>query len=419
MPGCKPACRMAMAGAGGIRLSPRPAVANPEKKGEVMAESSPPGGQSDCAGNGANIDTSPIVPRPPRELVESAAFAIPGILADVQPNHDGAIELVASNLVNKLRGAGHNLAAAQWAVHEAVQAGRLKPGRIEMHGPISGSRVGGAMRWVGGADDRHTVWTEGKRWTIEVPIGRPAPFESFKVIATEQLWEWWRTQSEAASEAKPESDTMTQVNSSSYDTIKARLCRFMQERFLDRSSIGAIPNFAPSELLSTEHGFVEADKRHLIRAFVELNVDGIVSFGVLEMAPASGAYDPWFNRSRRVEILSKVLKLETVEAIDPNSCIPSLPISLQRLSDGVHCDTKAVMPLPVRLVTRRQIAELAHLEAKSMTPFSNKWGTPTVPHSGKRPAKWDLNMILPILKQQFSHISDDLWDRLKDVAELA
>src|SRR5262249_52297576 len=37
------------------------------------------------------------------------------------------------------------------------------------------------------------VWVGGERGTIAIPNGKPAPFDSFKVVATELLWTWWRS----------------------------------------------------------------------------------------------------------------------------------------------------------------------------------------------------------------------------------
>jgi hypothetical protein len=34
---------------------------------------------------------------------------------------------------------------------------------------------------------------QGGKTTIAIPEGKPAPFSSFKVVATELLWTWWRS----------------------------------------------------------------------------------------------------------------------------------------------------------------------------------------------------------------------------------
>ncbi len=139
------------------------------------------------------IDTTPATPQPPIQFVEAASGSIPGIMANVPPRHDGTIELVASHLAKALQDAGHTLAAVQWAVHQLVRAGRLRPGVIEFELPSYGRMVGGIMRHLGGPDDRRIVWSGGGRSSIEIPAGKPAPYEHFKVTATEALWVWWHS----------------------------------------------------------------------------------------------------------------------------------------------------------------------------------------------------------------------------------
>ncbi len=133
-----------------------------------------------AGGENAGIDTTPTLPRPPARLIELAVREIPGALANVQPRHDGAVELIASHLARRLQEAQHTLAAAQWAIHEAIQAGRLRAGLVEAEMPSflpRGSKV----------------WQGGGRRTIAIPKGKPAPFDAFKVTATESLWTWWRS----------------------------------------------------------------------------------------------------------------------------------------------------------------------------------------------------------------------------------
>jgi len=143
------------------------------------------------------VDTTPMLPKPPPALIESAARAIPGIMANIQPKHDGAIELVASDLAKRLQDSEHTLAAAQWAIHEAVGAGRLLTSLIEVQLP-SGGRMVGTRPILGMPDTRRMEWTGGGKATIAIPEGRPAPFDTFKVVATEALWAWWRSLDAAA-----------------------------------------------------------------------------------------------------------------------------------------------------------------------------------------------------------------------------
>jgi hypothetical protein len=151
------------------------------------------------------IDTTPTLPRPPQSLIEAAAREIPGILANVQPKQDGTIELIASHLVTKLHDAKHTLAAAQWAIHEAVKDRRLEAGRVEVYLPTYGREVG-RRAMFGAPDTRHMEWTGGGKSTIAIPEGRPAPFDTFNVVATESFWAWWRTFDAGSSATDQSSD---------------------------------------------------------------------------------------------------------------------------------------------------------------------------------------------------------------------
>jgi hypothetical protein len=143
-----------------------------------------------AASNGPGIDTTPTLPEPPPGLIEAAALGIPGILLNLQPGHDGAIELRASDLAKRLQDAGHTLAAAHWAIHEAVRVGWLQPGLIEVPLPSFGRQVG-RREMYGSPDTRRMEWSGGGYEMIAIPEGRPAPFKSFKVAATEYLWVCW------------------------------------------------------------------------------------------------------------------------------------------------------------------------------------------------------------------------------------
>ncbi len=145
-----------------------------------------------AAKDSVGIDTTPMTPKPATDLITAADRDIPEILANVPPSPDGTIELVAVQLTKRLQDAGHTLASAEWAVHSAIVAGRLRSGLIEMDTPSFGRSVGGAMRYVGGSDDRRMEWSGGERCTVAIPQGKPAPFACFKVTATESLWDWWR-----------------------------------------------------------------------------------------------------------------------------------------------------------------------------------------------------------------------------------
>ena len=131
------------------------------------------------------LDTTPKHPKPPANSLESAERAIPNILANVEPQHDGTVELVASDLVRQLQDAGHTLAAAHWAVHNAVGGGRLQAKPIEMELPRI---IGDGERHRGGSGEGR-----GQKGRAYILKGQPTPFEKLKMAATDSLWGWWRS----------------------------------------------------------------------------------------------------------------------------------------------------------------------------------------------------------------------------------
>ncbi|MFO0795919.1 MAG: hypothetical protein U0804_00425 [Gemmataceae bacterium] len=155
-----------------------------------MADTSPLDAPGTSVGRPAvslppGIDTTPKVPEPPARHIDRAARAIPGILADVPSQYDGAIELVAAQLVKRLQDAGHTSVAAHWAIHQAVLAGRLRAGLVETAAPMV------LPLWSSGGG--HAPHRQGvRRATKAIPKGKPAPFDCFKVAATPALWDWWR-----------------------------------------------------------------------------------------------------------------------------------------------------------------------------------------------------------------------------------
>jgi hypothetical protein len=61
-------------------------------------------------------------------------------------------------------------------------------------------------------------------------------------------------------------------------------------------------------------------------------------------------------------------------------------------------------------VTVEQVARVVHLEPNSMSPYTNAWGEPEVPHSGRRAARYRLSAIRPILERQFPAVKDWSFD---------
>lgn len=114
-----------------------------------------------------HLDTRPKYPEPSAERVKLAAQSIPRVLEDVPPNGDGQMKLVASELVQRLQNLGHTLHAAQWAIHQAIEAKRLifQPTKIDYH--------------------FRKVQHEGE------PIERrQIEFTDFRVVTTQAWWEW-------------------------------------------------------------------------------------------------------------------------------------------------------------------------------------------------------------------------------------
>lgn len=148
------------------------------------------------------IDTTPTLSKPPSKLVAEATKLIPVIIADIMPNGAGSVELVASHLVSKLNNAGHTLAAAYWAVHETVRAGRLQTDVIEIRAPSFGVPN---RSWQGPP----VIWSGGERGIMHIPEGKPTPYANFKVIATAALWPWWEM---LVAQAKEKSTLLLDLN---------------------------------------------------------------------------------------------------------------------------------------------------------------------------------------------------------------
>ena len=135
----------------------------------------------------APIDTTPVdLSLPPEPLVAAAARAVPEILANVDParNH-GEVSIVASALIEAMVKRGHTRHASCWAVHRLVVSGKLLAKPAYNRIPIKLSLRQAARRGLG----QRLVEGWSKR---EVPEGRPAPPDCFRVVATDALWEWWR-----------------------------------------------------------------------------------------------------------------------------------------------------------------------------------------------------------------------------------
>lgn len=134
------------------------------------------------------IDTTPVLQKPPQELVDAAQRSIPVILADVSPESYQTVVPTAAHLAERMRKTGHSLAAAQWAIHESVLAGRLETGRVVIELPSVKTDFG---------------WHGGGKGTKGIPKNRPAPFDCFGVKTTDALWTWWRGYDKKVIQASP------------------------------------------------------------------------------------------------------------------------------------------------------------------------------------------------------------------------
>lgn len=162
---------------------------------------------ADARPDGARIDTTPAAPKPPRPLIDAAGGDISKTVADT-PQRNGSAELVASALAKKLQAAGHVLAAAQWAIHEAIVAGKLKASPTVFIVPER----------IVTESERQRESLFPKRSLPATPIeavsaedeAGPLPFHRFKVAATEKLWECWeepKSHGGVGGQNSPETDT--------------------------------------------------------------------------------------------------------------------------------------------------------------------------------------------------------------------
>ncbi len=80
--------------------------------------------------------------------------------------------------------------------------------------PSFGTRRGsGFGHLYGGRRTERLEWSGGGTGTIPIPKGKPAPFDSFQVVATDELWKWWHQTStmQAARDASPEAHETEEI----------------------------------------------------------------------------------------------------------------------------------------------------------------------------------------------------------------
>jgi hypothetical protein len=183
-------------------------------------------------------------------------------MANIKPEKDGTIEIIAAHLAKQLQDAGHSLAVAHWSIHRSILAGRLVPRQIETSVPSFAKRVGGATRSFGGRDDRRTVWSGGGTGPKKIPKGKPAPFDAFEVTATEALWAWWRSiAAEPASNRESVADTAP-ISSEFASALEGFPKGETAETPTETRSVGSVAAEAlPDSWSRMVHGAIKAARR--------------------------------------------------------------------------------------------------------------------------------------------------------------
>lgn len=137
------------------------------------------------------IDTTPMVAQPPKPLVYKAMEEIPVVLADLKPNHDNEVTIVASTLVQRLRTNGNSFAAAHWAIHSMVVESLLVAKVVVDCLPMEIKTRTEGFRHLGGPTRVVSETFGGGTVERPIPATGTAPFEHFRVVASPSLWEWW------------------------------------------------------------------------------------------------------------------------------------------------------------------------------------------------------------------------------------
>lgn len=134
------------------------------------------------------FDTSPACVPPPRQLICDAKAAIPQLLNVTKSEQDEQTPspphkvVNAARLVRCLRKEGHRLDAAEWAIHELIQEGRLiAEGAWRPSAPYV---IGGLQGSVPFQQPRRYQATD---------FSGAAPFDKLVVRSTDGLWDWWQT----------------------------------------------------------------------------------------------------------------------------------------------------------------------------------------------------------------------------------
>ena len=148
------------------------------------------------------LDTTPRFPKPDGARIRAAKCGIPAVFENVRPNGIGEQASRAASIANELNQQGHTLAAAHWAIHEAVVEGYLIA-RFRSWGGVINAPIDGA-----GICERMAPSLPARREVAETPrtvsqIEYRPEYTAFEVVATAKL-------PELATTVEPESDERTQ-----------------------------------------------------------------------------------------------------------------------------------------------------------------------------------------------------------------
>jgi hypothetical protein len=219
------------------------------------------------------IDSTPTNPEPPQTHINAAACVVPDILANVNPDHNEEISVVASQLVSGLRKRGHSTAASKWAIHQLIQETKLKTGLVTVHFPSVGKASSGFGNLYGRPRTPTIEWFGGGSGTKAIPKDKPTPFDSFRVVATESLWTWWKNKHEMEDNVTEQESELTEQMTIGdlVATIRSHDAAYEQNsRVADRQEAESpisglwfrtqteILKFNPSESLYPDIGLLEA-----------------------------------------------------------------------------------------------------------------------------------------------------------------
>ena len=113
-------------------------------------------------------------------------------------------------------------------------------------------------------------------------------------------------------DSKPEQPSADPFDHQVVESVRIRLCRYLAKTYVTQIGSGKFAaGFVTGELTTNaEAGFVEAEKPTLRLVLDQLEDEGYISRGFIEMPTSSGLSDPWFTRSHGVEIRRTVLTIK-------------------------------------------------------------------------------------------------------------